>query len=136
MENKQGATKGIIVVIITLVIMLVMFLISNAIENNLTSKENTTMNAQLNKQVLIKEIKTSKVRNISKSLINVDLSVSYDILPESATNKSIDIVSSDSSIVRVNENNTITALSVGKVTLTLVSNDGSNVTSTIEVVVD
>lgn len=135
MENKQSAVKGIIVVIVTLAIMLVIYLISAAIENGMSSNENTTMNAQIKEQVLIEKIKTSEVHEINKSLINVPLEVPYTIYPDNATNKSVSIVSSDNSIVKVNDDNTITALTTGEVTLTFVADDGSNVTSTSKIVI-
>lgn len=136
MENKQGAIKGVIVVVITLAIMIVVFLISNAIEKNLTSNENTTMNAQIKEQILVKKIEVGEELTINESFINVPLSLHYEVKPENATNKSIYIVSSDSSIVRVNDDNTITALAKGEVTLTLVTDDGSNVTTTTKVIVE
>ena len=135
MENKSGATKGIIVVVVTLLIMLVVFLITNSVNKGLLNEENKTMNAQLG-EVLIKNIETSEVHYIDKSLVNVPLSVPYKVLPKDATNRDIDIVSSDSSIVRVNDDNTITALQVGEVTLTLIANDGSNVTASLKIVIE
>lgn len=135
MENKSGATKGIIIVVVTLLIMLVVFLITNSVNKGLLNEENKTMNAQLG-EVLIKNIETSEVHYIDKSLVNVPLSVPYKVLPKDATNRDIDIVSSDSSIVRVNDDNTITALQVGEVTLTLIANDGSNVTASLKIVIE
>ena len=136
MENKQGATKGIIIVVITILIMIVIFLISNAIDKGLKNNEGKTMNASLGDFVLVNEIQTSEVHYIDKSLLNIPLSVPYKVLPSNATNKDVDVISSDSSIVRVNDDNTITALSTGEVTLTLVADDGSSTTASLKIVIE
>lgn len=135
-QRKKDVTRGIYIVVVTLIIMLGIGLTSNIITNKFISNEGKTFNAQLGENILIEKITASEVHYIDASLINIPLSVPYEITPNNATVQDIDIVSSDSTIVVVNDDNTITALKTGKVTLTLVANDGSNVTTDLKLVIE
>ena len=135
MDNKQGATKGIIIVVVTLLIMIVIFLITNVVDKGLKNNEGKTMNASVGNIVLVKNIEASEEHQISKSLINIAVKVPYEVVPNNATNKDVDIVSSDPTIVRVNDDNTITALQIGEATLTLVASDGSNAITSMKIIV-
>lgn len=135
-DRKKYTIKGISVVVITLVIMLGIGLVSNIISNNFITNEGNTFNAQLGDNVLIEKITASEIHYIDSSLVNIPLSVPYEVTPSNATNQDIYIISSDNSIVAVNDDNTITALKTGTVTLTLVANDGSNVTTSLQLVIE
>lgn len=135
-DRKKYTIKGISVVVITLVIMLGIGLVSNIVSNNFITNEGNTFNAQLGDNVLIEKITASEIHYIDSSLVNIPLSVPYEVTPSNATNQDIYIISSDNSIVVVNDDNTITALKTGTVTLTLVANDGSNVTTSLQLVIE
>lgn len=135
-DKKKYTIKGISVVVITLVIMLGIGLVSNIVSNNFITNEGNTFNAQLGDNVLIEKITASEIHYIDSSLVNIPLSVPYEVTPSNATNQDIYIISSDNSIVAVNDDNTITALKTGTVTLTLVANDGSNVTTSLQLVIE
>lgn len=135
-DKKKYTIKGISVVVITLVIMLGIGLVSNIVSNNFITNEGNTFNAQLGDNVLIEKITASEIHYIDSSLVNIPLSVPYEVTPSNATNQDIYIISSDNSIVVVNDDNTITALKTGTVTLTLVANDGSNVTTSLQLVIE
>lgn len=135
-DRKKYTIKGISVVVITLVIMLGIGLVSNIVSNNFITNEGNTFNAQLGDNVLIEKITASEIHYIDSSLVNIPLSVPYEVTPSNATNQDIYIISSDNSIVAVNDDNTITALKTGTVTLTLVANDGSNVTTSLQLVIE
>lgn len=135
-DRKKYTIKGISVVVITLVIMLGIGLVSNIVSDNFITNEGNTFNAQLGDNVLIEKITASEIHYIDSSLVNIPLSVPYEVTPSNATNQDIYIISSDNSIVVVNDDNTITALKTGTVTLTLVANDGSNVTTSLQLVIE
>ena len=135
-DRKKYTIRGIRVVVITLVIMLGIGLVSNIVSNNFITNEGNTFNAQLGDNVLIEKITASEIHYIDSSLVNIPLSVPYEVTPSNATNQDIYIISSDNSIVAVNDDNTITALKTGTVTLTLVANDGSNVTTSLQLVIE
>ena len=137
-EKNSHIIKGLLIVGVSIAIMIVVGLVSNAISSALisTNGEGKTKNAQLGDTVLIDSIKTSEVHYIDETLINVPLSVPYEISPSDATNQEIYIVSSDNSVVVVNDDNTVTALKTGEATLTLVANDGSNVTASVKIVIE
>lgn len=135
-QRKKDVTRGICIVVVTLIIMLGIGLTSNIITNRFVSNEGKTFNAQLGDTILIEKITASEVHYIDASLINIPLSVPYEITPNNASNQDVDIVSSDSTIVVVNDDNTVTALKTGEVTLTLVANDGSNVTTDLKLVIE
>lgn len=135
-DKQKYTVKGLSVVVITLVIMLGIGLISNIVSNAFIKDEGKTFNTQLGDDVLIEKITASEVHYIDSSLINIPLSVPYEVTPSNATNKDIYIISSDNSIVTVNDDNTITALKTGTVTLTLVANDGSDITTSLELVIE
>ena len=135
-DRKKYTIRGISVVVITLVIMLGIGLVSNIVSNNFITNEGNTFNAQLGDNVLIEKITASEIHYIDSSLVNIPLSVPYEVTPSNATNQDIYIISSDNSIVVVNDDNTITALKTGTVTLTLVANDGSNVTTSLQLVIE
>lgn len=135
--NKRNYTiKGISIVVVTLVIMLGIGLISNIVSNSFIKDEGKTFNAQLGNDILIEKITASEIHYIDSSLINIPLSVPYEVTPSNATNQDIYIISSDNSIVTVNDDNTITALKTGTVTLTLVANDGSDITTSLQLVIE
>ena len=137
LDKKDHIIKGAIIVGISIAIMVVMGLVSNAITAGMiNTNEGKTNNAQLGDKVLIENIKASEVHYIDETLINVPLSVPYEIVPNNATNTNIYIVSSDNSVVTVNDDNTITALKTGEAVLTLVADDGSNVTANVRIVIE
>ena len=74
------------------------------------TNEGNTFNAQLGDNVLIEKITASEIHYIDSSLVNIPLSVPYEVTPSNATNQDIYIISSDNSIVAVNDDNTITPL--------------------------
>ena len=136
-DKKDYIIKGLIIVGITIAIMIILTLVSNAISAGLiNTNEGVTNNAKLNDNILIESIKASEVYYIDQTLINVPLSVPYEITPNDATNKEVYIVSSNNSVVTVNDDNTVTALKTGEATLTLVANDGSNVTTNVRIVIE
>lgn len=135
-QKKKHTLKGICIVVITLVIMLGIGLTSNIISSLFITGNGKTFNAELGDNLLIEEIKTSEVHYIDSSLIGIPLSVPYEIAPSNASNQDIFIVSSDNEIVEVNDDNTVTVLKTGEVTLTLVANDGSNVTASLQLIIE
>ncbi|MGN0973186.1 MAG: Ig-like domain-containing protein [Bacilli bacterium] len=135
-DRKKYTIRGLSVIVITLVIMLGIGLVSNIVSNSFINDEGNTFNAQLGDNILIEKITASEIHYIDSSLINIPLSVPYEVTPSNATNQDVYIISSDNSIVVVNDDNTITALKTGTVTLTLVANDGSNVTTSLQLVIE
>ncbi|MBQ6280326.1 MAG: Ig domain-containing protein, partial [Mycoplasma sp.] len=61
--------------------------------------------------------------------------LSANVFPETATDKSVTWSSNNESVAIVNENGTITAIGVGNATITVTTNDGG-LTATCEVTVD
>ena len=60
-------------------------------------------------------------------MIGSEIPLTYNILPENAFNKNVIITSSDESVVKIDENMRLYALSNGKATITINSEDGNAV---------
>lgn len=61
--------------------------------------------------------------------------LTISILPSNATDKSVTITSSDSNIVAVNNEGTVMAVSPGEAVITAKTNDGSNLTATLNITI-
>lgn len=68
--------------------------------------------------------------NSSITTIGGIISLTPNILPNTATNKSVTWTSSNPSVANVNNQGVITAISNGNAIITVTANDGSNITST------
>ena len=75
------------------------------------------------KNVLVSDILINELSDNKLFMINEELQLTASIFPENAFNKNFEITSSDNSIVRIDENNKLYALSKGKCVITIASED-------------
>lgn len=79
---------------------------------------------------------------ISPSSLTLDLvktktgSISATVLPNNTTNATLNYVSSNENVATINNNGLVSAVSVGKATITVSTTDGSNLSKTCEVIVN
>ncbi len=84
----------------------------------------------------VTKITSISFTNTTKELaLGETAQLEYTILPENATYKKLDWVSSDENIVSVNQKGVVTALATGSVTITATATDGSNKKATCRVTV-
>lgn len=77
------------------------------------------------KNVPVSGITVDGLSNGQKFLIGEELQLTYTVYPENAFNKKIRISSSNESIIKIDENLKLQALSKGEATITVASEDGS-----------
>lgn len=79
------------------------------------------------KNILVSKVYINELRENNKIMIGSEIPLTYNILPENAFNKNVIITSSDESVVKIDENMRLYALSNGKATITINSEDGNAV---------
>ena len=79
------------------------------------------------KNILVSKVYINEFRENNKIMIGSEIPLTYNILPENAFNKNVIITSSDESVVKIDENMRLYALSNGKATITINSEDGNAV---------
>lgn len=65
----------------------------------------------------------------------INLSDAITVLPENASNKTVEFISSNEEVVKVLENGSIVGIAVGEVTVTIKATDGSGISSVVKVAV-
>ena len=116
---------------------------SGTLKNQLLNHDNGTLSPDEYKpkdQVMAIEIKSVKAHSISLSQASAELRVGEGlmltptVLPDNATDKTVTWKSSDENIATVN-NGYVLAKSVGEVTITATTADGSNLSASCEITV-
>ena len=98
--------------------------------NGKTAQCQVTVNDE--KEILPTDVYFSTVQK--KMSKGVTLPVYYEITPSNATDKSVTITSSDSSVIKISGND-MTAVGLGKATVTVTTSNGKSASFDIEVVV-
>lgn len=100
------------------------------------SEEDPEILATININVVVPVIDILFDTNIIKAFKNYSQQIHATVLPEDATNPTINWYSSDSEIADVDENGMITLNKEGKVTIYAESTDGTNIVARVDVTVD
>ena len=95
----------------------------NIVAETLDGTIKATCNVQV-KNVPVSGITIPGLSKGQKFLIGEELQLTYNIYPENAFNKKIRISSSDESVIKIDENLKLQALSKGEATITVASEDG------------
>lgn len=86
------------------------------------------------KNILVSNITINELAPKQKFLIGEELQLTYDVYPENAFNKKIKISSSDESVIKIDKDLKLQALSKGEAVITVTSEDGGT-TNNYEVTV-
>lgn len=84
----------------------------------------------------ITNIKVSDTHYIDKSLINVPINVPYTTNSNSENKNNVTIISDNPDIIKVNDDNTITALKIGEANLTLIAKENEEITAGLHIIVE
>ena len=97
-----------------------------------TSKGGVKTEVSFNVLIPVSKISTDIVENQIERGSTFDLSTHITVLPDNASNKEVEYLSSDSSIATVDENGLITTLAKGNFSITVTSKDSNSVYKTID----
>ena len=97
-----------------------------------TSKGGVKTEVSFNVLIPVSKISTDIVENQIERGSTFDLSTHITVLPDNASNKEVEYLSSDSSIATVDESGLITTLAKGNFSITVTSKDSNSVYKTID----
>lgn len=84
----------------------------------------------------ISDILVEETHYIDKSLIKIPTTVPFETVPSNIDKNEIIIMSDNSEVVKVNDDNTITALKIGEANLTLIAKENNKITAGLHIIIE